>query len=62
MTNGGKPGQDDANLNPGDEAEAGTPGSGENVCPDCNGAGRVKDDTCPKCGGTGVVIEGVGGG
>ncbi|CAN5251024.1 hypothetical protein BH10PSE1_BH10PSE1_24830 [soil metagenome] len=47
---------------PGDQAEEGTPGTGENVCPVCEGAGRVDDRPCPNCNGTGVVIEGIGGG
>jgi len=48
-------------MNPGDDAPAGTPGTGENLCPDCSGSGRLKDKACPTCGGTGIVIEGVGG-
>jgi DnaJ-class molecular chaperone len=46
----------------GDEAPEGTEGTGENMCPDCNGTGRRKDDRCPTCDGTGRVIEGIGGG
>ena len=49
-------------LNPGDEAEPGTPGTGENTCPACSGKGRLNDAACPECGGTGVVNEGIGGG
>jgi DnaJ-class molecular chaperone len=49
-------------MNPGDEAAAGTPGTGEAMCPDCKGSGRVQDGRCPTCGGTGKVIEGIGGG
>jgi DnaJ-class molecular chaperone len=53
-------------MNPGDEAEAGTPGTGESVCPICHGTGRIldEDDTvaCANCGGSGVIIEGIGGG
>ncbi|TFW11668.1 hypothetical protein [Duganella callida] len=59
----------DAPLNPGDDAPAGTPGTGEDVCPVCHGTGTLMDEDddgggqpCPNCGGTGVVIEGVGGG
>lgn len=52
---------DKTKLNPGDEAEPGTPGTGENVCPECKGSGRIGAAPCPNCGGTGVVIEGVGG-
>ncbi|MCF7201932.1 hypothetical protein [Pseudomonas oligotrophica] len=49
-------------LNPGDQALAGTPGSGENLCPDCHGSGMCNDAPCTTCGGTGKVIEGIGGG
>lgn len=49
-------------LNPGDESAPGTPGAGENVCPECQGKGRIGQQVCKNCGGTGVVIEGVGGG
>ena len=55
-----------AATNPGDEAPAGTPGTGEDVCPICHGTGRIldQDDTveCGNCGGTGVITEGIGGG
>ncbi len=49
-------------TNPGDEVPAGTPGSGENICPDCGGSGRRENAACPTCGGTGIVIEAVSGG
>jgi RecJ-like exonuclease len=52
---------DDPKLNPGDEGAPGTPGTGENVCPDCRGTGRIEAQACQTCGGTGKVIEGVGG-
>ncbi|MGJ3265170.1 MAG: hypothetical protein ACFE0R_18250 [Salinarimonas sp.] len=48
-------------LAPGDEAAPGTPGTGENVCPDCRGTGRLENRPCPTCGGTGIVEEGIGG-
>lgn len=48
-------------MSPGDEAPAGTPGTGENVCPVCGGEGAVDGGKCANCGGAGVVIEGVGG-
>lgn len=48
-------------LNPGDQAAPGTPGTGENICPECNGAGRIGAVVCKICGGTGRIIEGVGG-
>lgn len=50
-------------MNPGDEAPPGTPGTGENICGHCAGKGRMPDGKeCRECGGTGRVIEGVGGG
>jgi DnaJ-class molecular chaperone len=49
-------------INPGDAAPPGTPGAGENVCPDCKGSGRLDNAPCQTCGGTGKVIEGIGGG
>jgi len=47
---------------PGDEAEPGTSGTGENICPGCNGTGLVGDRPCPTCEGSGRVVEGIGGG
>ena len=47
--------------NPGDEAPAGSPGTGENVCPVCRGTGAVQGKACVNCGGTGKVITGIGG-
>jgi RecJ-like exonuclease len=49
-------------LNPGDEAPPGTAGTGEDVCPDCRGTGRIRQGACPNCGGSGKIISGVGGG
>ena len=49
-------------MAPGDEAPAGTPGTGEAVCPRCGGSGRVQGSSCPECLGRGKVIHGVGGG
>lgn len=54
--------QSGSQLNPGDEAAPGTPGTGENLCPDCNGSGKMNNKPCPTCGGTGKVVEGIGGG
>jgi hypothetical protein len=47
---------------PGDDAAPGTTGAGENLCPRCNGSGRLDNKPCPTCEGTGKVIEGIGGG
>ena len=46
---------------PGDDAPAGTPGTGEDICRVCNGTGKVDARPCDNCGGTGVVVEGIGG-
>jgi hypothetical protein len=53
---------DKPKLNPGDQAEPGTPGTGENICHECKGSGRIGAAACPTCGGTGKIIEGIGGG
>ena len=48
-------------MNPGDQAPPGSPQTGENVCPKCNGSGKQADGApCENCGGTGKVIEIVG--
>ena len=48
-------------ISPGDMAPPGTPGTGENVCPECDGSGQVDGKPCQKCQGRGTVIEGIGG-
>ncbi len=53
---------DEPKLNPGDQGEPGTPGVGENICPECKGTGRIGAVACPICGGTGRIMEGIGGG
>ncbi|MCS0656957.1 hypothetical protein [Massilia terrae] len=53
----------ESSPNPGDDAEAGTPGTGEDICPACQGSGKLADGrSCPSCGGTGRIVEGIGGG
>jgi RecJ-like exonuclease len=53
----------DKPMSPGDDAPAGTPGTGENVCPRCGGSGRLQaGGPCPECDGTGKVTRGIGGG
>jgi hypothetical protein len=53
----------DFQLNPGDDATAGTPGTGEDICQVCHGSGKnVTGGECPNCGGTGKIVEGIGGG
>jgi DnaJ-class molecular chaperone len=48
-------------VNPGDEASPGTPGSGEGICRVCKGTGKVDGRACPNCAGTGKIIQGIGG-
>jgi hypothetical protein len=48
-------------MAPGDQAPAGSPGTGENVCPQCGGTGRLGASACPNCQGSGKVIVGIGG-
>jgi hypothetical protein len=56
-------GQPESSMSPGDQVPPGTPGAGENICPDCGGRGRLRSgQQCPTCDGTGVVTEVVGGG
>lgn len=39
------------------------PSAGENICPQCEGRGRLSDGgECPRCGGSGKIVEGIGGG
>jgi len=55
--------QTDPDLNPGDEAEPGTPGAGEDICEACAGSGALASGAqCPQCGGSGRVMRGIGGG
>ena len=53
--------EQDPMLRPGDQAEPGTPDTGENLCPTCSGSGSVEGRTCETCQGTGQVTEGIGG-
>ena len=46
---------------PGDEAAPGTPGTGEDICPTCNGSGRKAGKPCDNCAGTGRIVRGIGG-
>jgi DnaJ-class molecular chaperone len=56
------PGGEARTMKPGDEAPPGTPGTGEDVCPNCQGKGMVNHRRCPTCSGTGVVVKGLAGG
>lgn len=58
---GGEPVGSSVPMAPGDEAPVGTPGTGEDVCPDCGGTGQRAGGECPTCQGTGKVNVGIGG-
>jgi hypothetical protein len=49
-------------MKPGDEVPPDTPGSGEQLCPRCNGSGQAGGQACPDCEGTGTIVQGIGGG
>ena len=50
-------------LNPGDEAQPGTPGAAEDICDQCSGSGKLENGAeCSACGGSGRVMRGIGGG
>lgn len=58
----GASGNPQPHLKPGDEALAGTPGTGEDLCEMCGGSGMRKDGSpCPNCEGSGRVTRGIGG-
>lgn len=45
----------------GDQAAAGTPQTGDAVCPECSGSKKnAAGAACPHCGGTGSVVQIVG--
>lgn len=59
---GSSPSTAQRQMAPGDEAPPGTPGTGEDVCPQCGGTGQVAESgRCPNCQGTGKVTVGIGG-
>ncbi len=47
-------------MNPGDGAPAGTPGTGEAICPVCGGSGRIGGTGCIACSGSGRIKAGIG--
>jgi hypothetical protein len=49
-------------MAPGDEAPPGTPGTGEDVCPDCGGSGRLERGPCETCLGRGRVVKAISAG
>jgi hypothetical protein len=59
----GTPGSFGSHLKPGDEAPPGATGTGEDICQECSGTGKLKDGSeCPSCEGTGRIVQGIGGG
>lgn len=61
-TQPGEPGNAVPEMHPGDAALPGTPGTGEDICPECKGTGKLNGAECRNCGGTGRIVEGIGGG
>ncbi|MXP65125.1 hypothetical protein E0493_17400 [Roseomonas sp. M0104] len=57
----GSPGAGSEPLKPGDDAPPGTPATGQDLCPDCEGRGKVNGHVCATCQGTGTVNKGIGG-
>ena len=49
-------------MKPGDEGPPQEPSTGEDVCPECQGSGKVDGQTCGSCQGTGEVQAAIGGG
>jgi DnaJ-class molecular chaperone len=47
-------------LAAGDKAQPDADNAGEDLCPQCNGTGRDRDDECKNCGGSGKVFVPVG--
>jgi DnaJ-class molecular chaperone len=48
--------------NPGDGAAPAAAWTPDDVCPKCQGTGKIQGAECDGCGGTGVVTEAIGGG
>jgi DnaJ-class molecular chaperone len=51
---------DAPDLNPADEVKPGTPQSGEQICPQCQGEGWLSGSPCGACGGSGRITALVG--
>lgn len=50
-----------AGRHPGDEAAPGTPQTAEDICPECDGKGKLGSrEPCPNCGGTGRIVVNIG--
>jgi hypothetical protein len=43
-------------------ADEGTPGTGEAICPKCQGNGKIENRPCDNCKGSGKIVQGIGGG
>jgi hypothetical protein len=56
-----RPAAHPAERAPGDEAVPGTPGTGEDICPECRGSGRIGPQSCFNCNGSGRIIKAIGG-
>jgi len=49
----------ESGLKPGDEA---MPGTGDDVCPDCHGTGKLDGKPYATCAGSGTITRAIGGG
>lgn len=48
-------------MNPGDEVPPGSAQSGEAICPECHGTGKIEgDQACESCGGSGKITQLIG--
>jgi hypothetical protein len=45
----------------GDDTRPNPVGVGENICPECDGTGKVNGQTRNCCSGHGIVLEGIAG-
>jgi hypothetical protein len=57
-----EPTRSEATMAPGDEAPPGTPGTGDDVCPECAGSGRIDGRECANCLGRGRVVKAISAG
>ncbi|SMP65599.1 hypothetical protein [Noviherbaspirillum suwonense] len=46
--------------NPGDESASGAPQTAEDICPECQGSGKLAQGSCANCGGTGRIVKIIG--
>lgn len=52
--------QERKTMAPGDKAQPGAENAGQDLCPECDGTGRYRDEECKNCGGSGTIWVPVG--